>query len=75
MGDKINTQSTTVHMEKPSIVDSDHWEPQYSMLEKVFATRTYTPRYPRWMVGKKLLWMTSLFGSLGDALFGYDQGK
>ena len=30
-------------------------------------------RYP--FVGKPLLWMTCAFGSLGDALFGYDQGK
>ena len=26
------------------------------------------------MVGKSLLWATCFFGSLGDALFGYDQG-
>ncbi|KAL3450520.1 general substrate transporter [Aspergillus insuetus] len=34
----------------------------------------YNARYPRWLVGRPLLWMTSLFGSLGDALFGFDQG-
>lgn len=26
-------------------------------------------------VGRPLLWMTCGFGSLGDALFGYDSGK
>jgi hypothetical protein len=36
--------------------------------------RSYNPRYPRWLVGRRLLWTTSLFGSLGDALFGFDQG-
>ena len=35
---------------------------------------TYTPRYPRWMVGRPLLVATSALASLGDAMFGYSQG-
>jgi hypothetical protein len=35
---------------------------------------TYTVRYPRWMVGKPLLYSSSALASLGDAMFGYSQG-
>jgi hypothetical protein len=44
-----------------------------SWLERTLKPKKYNPRYP--FVGKPLLWMTCAFGSLGDALFGYDQGK
>ncbi|OJD37896.1 mfs sugar transporter [Diplodia corticola] len=43
-----------------------------SWLERTLKPKTYNPRYP--FVGKPLLWMTCAFGSLGDALFDYDQG-
>ena len=36
--------------------------------------RAYTVRYPRWMVGKPLLYSSSALASLGDAMFGYSQG-
>lgn len=36
--------------------------------------RTYTARYPRWIVGRPLLYMSSALASLGDAMFGYGQG-
>ncbi|KAG6378894.1 general substrate transporter [Boletus reticuloceps] len=36
--------------------------------------RVYSARYPRWMVGKPLLYMSSALASLGDAMFGYGQG-
>src|SRR5260370_24065332 len=36
--------------------------------------RTYTARYPRWMVGKSLLYSSSALAALGDAMFGYSQG-
>ncbi|KAH7888015.1 general substrate transporter [Phlebopus sp. FC_14] len=36
--------------------------------------RTYTARYPQWMVGRPLLYMSSALASLGDAMFGYGQG-
>lgn len=45
---------------------------QPSWLERTLKPKTYKPRYP--FVGKPLLWMTCAFGSLGDALFGYNQG-
>ncbi|KAK7462806.1 hypothetical protein VKT23_007386 [Stygiomarasmius scandens] len=35
---------------------------------------TYLVRYPRWMAGKPLLYMSCALASLGDALFGYSQG-
>jgi hypothetical protein len=39
-----------------------------------FKRRTYSARYPRWMVGKSLLYSSSALASLGDAMFGYSQG-
>lgn len=48
-------------------------EPQ-NFIERALKPAIYIPRYPKWMVGKPLLWATCFFGSLGDALFGYDQG-
>ncbi|KAF7540714.1 hypothetical protein G7054_g1176 [Neopestalotiopsis clavispora] len=43
-------------------------------LERVLTRTSYNPRYPNWLRGRPLLILTSVFGSLGDALFGYDQG-
>ncbi|KAE9972926.1 hypothetical protein BLS_002160 [Venturia inaequalis] len=43
-----------------------------SWLERKLKPTKYTPRY--WFKGKPLLYMTCAFGSLGDALFGYDSG-
>jgi hypothetical protein len=61
---------------KNSVVLSPGFTPevttQGSWLERTLKPTSYTPRYP--FVGKPLLWMTCAFGSLGDALFGYDQG-
>lgn len=71
---EADTMVVATHLEKaPKEISSDVRQ-HYSIVEKMFATKTYTARYPNWMVGRKLLWMTSIFGSLGDALFGYDQG-
>lgn len=36
--------------------------------------RVYSARYPGWMVGRPLLYMSSALASLGDAMFGYGQG-
>lgn len=44
-------------------------------LERFLQRKSYTARYPKWLKGRPLLVLTSLFGSLGDALFGYDQGN
>lgn len=46
---------------------------QVSWLESKLKPKTIHHRYP--FKGKPLLWMTCAFGSLGDALFGYDQGS
>jgi hypothetical protein len=43
-----------------------------SWLEAKLKPKVIHHRYP--FRGKPLLWMTCAFGSLGDALFGYDQG-
>ncbi|CAA7269793.1 unnamed protein product [Cyclocybe aegerita] len=43
------------------------------MLESLRKT-SYTVRYPRWMVGRPLLYSSSALASLGDAMFGYSQG-
>ncbi|KAL1946726.1 hypothetical protein VTO73DRAFT_14830 [Trametes versicolor] len=39
-----------------------------------FRPTSFTPRYPRWMVGRPLLISSSALPSLGDAMFGYSQG-
>ena len=39
-----------------------------------FRPKSFTPRYPRWMVGRPLLITSSALASLGDAMFGYSQG-
>jgi hypothetical protein len=49
--------------------------PPFGLAERLLKPTVYIPRYPKWMIGKRLLWATCFFGSLGDALFGYDQGK
>jgi hypothetical protein len=36
--------------------------------------KKYTRNYPRWLVGKPLLYASSALASLGDAMFGYSQG-
>ncbi|KZT09441.1 general substrate transporter [Laetiporus sulphureus 93-53] len=36
--------------------------------------KSFKPSYPRWLVGKPLLIMSSALASLGDAMFGYSQG-
>lgn len=40
-----------------------------------FRPKTYSARYPQWMVGRPLLYMSSALASLGDAMFGYGQGS
>ncbi|KAF9774824.1 hypothetical protein IL306_007128 [Fusarium sp. DS 682] len=45
---------------------------EVSWLEAKLKPKSVHARYP--FKGKALLWMTCAFGSLGDALFGYDQG-
>jgi hypothetical protein len=47
-------------------------EEQQGWLEKKLKPKTMTARYP--FTGKPLLWATCGFGSLGDALFGYNSG-
>lgn len=46
---------------------------EVSWLESKLKPKSVHARYP--FKGKPLLWMTCAFGSLGDALFGYDQGE
>lgn len=36
--------------------------------------RTFKRRYPKWMLGNRLLYASSALASLGDAMFGYSQG-
>ncbi|PPQ92566.1 hypothetical protein CVT25_010519 [Psilocybe cyanescens] len=40
----------------------------------ILGRSSYTVRYPRWMVGKRLLYSSAALASLGDAMFGYSQG-
>ncbi|KAG2370109.1 hypothetical protein BDR07DRAFT_1387791 [Suillus spraguei] len=46
-----------------------------TILTMFFRPKTYTARYPQWMVGRPLLYMSSALASLGDAMFGYGQGS
>lgn len=74
---KEDTNEMNHHESKSSSVNSLSFytpPPPTGFLEKALKPLVYVPRYPRWMVGKPLLWATCFFGSLGDALFGYDQG-
>lgn len=60
-------RATNNHIENFDAVTSESpW------LDRKLKPRTYKARYL--FTGKPLLWMTCFFGSLGDALFGYDQG-
>lgn len=45
---------------------------EQSWLEKKIKPKKINARYP--IKGKPLLFMTCAFGSLGDALFGYNSG-
>lgn len=47
-------------------------EEQQGWWEKKLKPKKITARYP--FKGKPLLWATCGFGSLGDALFGYNSG-
>ncbi|CDM31293.1 hypothetical protein DTO013E5_75 [Penicillium roqueforti] len=47
-------------------------EQQQSWLERKLKPKKITARYP--LTGKSLLYATCAFGSLGDALFGYNSG-
>ncbi|KAF9035808.1 hypothetical protein BJ165DRAFT_1604510 [Panaeolus papilionaceus] len=44
------------------------------MFRQHLARKRYVVRYPRWMVGKRLLYSSSALAALGDAMFGYSQG-
>ncbi|KAH6869697.1 putative MFS sugar transporter [Thelonectria olida] len=61
----METAPSHANTENPTVV-------QVSWLESKLKPKSIHPRYP--FRGKPLLWMTCAFGSLGDALFGYDQG-
>lgn len=56
-------------------LDSDSFklEPAGSWLEQKLRPSKITARYP--IKGKPLLFATCAFGSLGDALFGYNSGE
>lgn len=73
---KEGALTSSEHLEeKPQAPDSS--SPTLTQLENKTPLpwlKTYNARYPQWLVGRQLLWLTSLFGSLGDALFGFDQG-
>lgn len=62
-----DTNGVSGHMERfPPPVRDNTW------LDRKLKPTTYKTYYP--FVGKPLLYLTSIFVSLGDGLFGYDQG-
>ncbi|KAF7556021.1 hypothetical protein G7Z17_g1694 [Cylindrodendrum hubeiense] len=61
----METAPTPANTENPPVVE-------VSWLESKLKPKSIHARY--FFRGKPLLWMTCAFGSLGDALFGYDQG-
>ncbi|KAH6959776.1 putative MFS sugar transporter [Ilyonectria sp. MPI-CAGE-AT-0026] len=61
----METAPTPANSENPPVVE-------VSWLESKLKPKSIHARY--FFRGKPLLWMTCAFGSLGDALFGYDQG-
>ncbi|KAK9312145.1 general substrate transporter [Lipomyces starkeyi] len=48
--------------------------PELSKLEKALKPKSFSTKYPSWVSSKILMAVTSFYSSLGDFLFGFDQG-
>ncbi|KAK9491673.1 general substrate transporter [Lipomyces doorenjongii] len=48
--------------------------PELSKLEKAIKPKSFSTQYPAWVSSRYLMAVTSFYASLGDYLFGFDQG-
>ncbi|KAK9242082.1 hypothetical protein V1506DRAFT_569217 [Lipomyces tetrasporus] len=48
--------------------------PELSKLEKAIKPKSFSTKYPTWVSSRILMAVTSFYSSLGDFLFGFDQG-
>ncbi|KAJ8101697.1 general substrate transporter [Lipomyces tetrasporus] len=48
--------------------------PVLSKLERVLKPKSFSTKYPAWVSSRYLMAVTSFYSSLGDFLFGFDQG-
>jgi hypothetical protein len=71
--DEARRESVTSQHNAAVINDAVNYTPPGSWLEMKLRPKKITSRYP--FKGKPLLFTTSAFGGLGDALFGYNSGK
>lgn len=65
--------STSANLQQRANQIAAQVEREQGWLESKLKPKTITARYP--IKGKSLLFATCGFGSLGDALFGYNSGK
>ncbi|KAK5999208.1 Major facilitator-type transporter ecdD [Cladobotryum mycophilum] len=70
--EKTTSQAFQETVEPPVAGETTITTVPISWFESKLKPKEIRHRYP--FKGKPLLWMTCAFGSLGDALFGYDQG-
>lgn len=65
---------STTSIANARALESTNFHPEgQGWFERKLRPKTITARYP--IKGKTLLFATCAFGSLGDALFGYNSGK
>ncbi|KAK9311383.1 general substrate transporter [Lipomyces starkeyi] len=48
--------------------------PKLSKLDKAIKPKSFSTKYPAWVSSRYLMAVTSFYASLGDFLFGFDQG-
>ncbi|RDW67546.1 elf1-domain-containing protein [Coleophoma cylindrospora] len=68
----MSKEHTSDSHHETAIMSTSKITPKYGWLERKLKPKTVSARYP--FKGKALLYTTCAFGSLGDALFGYNSG-
>ncbi|RDW74211.1 elf1-domain-containing protein [Coleophoma crateriformis] len=68
----MSKEHTSDSHHETAIMSTSAMTPNYGWLERKLKPTTVSARYP--FKGKALLYTTCAFGSLGDALFGYNSG-
>lgn len=71
MVSRMSTSGVTIKDRSNAAVESN--TRQLSWVERKLKPKSVSARYP--IKGAPLLWATSAFGGLGDALFGYNSGE
>ncbi|KAK9313983.1 general substrate transporter [Lipomyces starkeyi] len=72
------TKSTTPGKgdQYPAVITVEDFAPppELSKLEKALKPKSFSTQYPPWVSSRYLMAVTSFYASLGDYLFGFDQG-